>query len=235
MHEITQLAEFAVPSLSNAWKDDEDFTPLHNEATAVEVTFRTDSDEETEEGTVMVGTKFQNRSQFLESLEASSLATAKDFTLTDVFAYKFDSKNDKFTQESAIDKFADEFIGEIKNRGLTSLKCLQYSGLRLRDRRRRVGPWKKITSEFTMDDVTYYPKGQLETNNFSFYPNAFATMTREDSKVSIFFLARGKEVIVTATYSPISAQNSEVQEPNREKLKKIFDQLKRTEPQPMFP
>eukprot|EP00917_Polyrhabdina_sp_WS-2016_P011014 GHVP01024162.1.p1 GENE.GHVP01024162.1~~GHVP01024162.1.p1 ORF type:complete len:241 (-),score=31.51 GHVP01024162.1:261-944(-) len=226
MHAITQLAEFAVPSLSKAWKDDEDFTPLHNEATAVEMTFRTDSDEETE-GVIVGAEFFPYRGRFLKSL-GDSCPPAKDFTLTNVFAYKFDSKNDKFTQESAIDKFADEFIGSIKNQGLANLQCLQYSGLRIRRK-----PWRKITSEFTMDDVTYYPKGQLETNDFQFYPNAFATMTREDSKVSIFFLAPSKEnVIVTATYSPISVQ---VEEPiwDRDKLKIILDQLKRTKPQPM--
>eukprot|EP00917_Polyrhabdina_sp_WS-2016_P011003 GHVP01024142.1.p2 GENE.GHVP01024142.1~~GHVP01024142.1.p2 ORF type:complete len:107 (-),score=14.99 GHVP01024142.1:587-865(-) len=88
MHEITQLAEFAVPSLSNAWKDDEDFTPLHNEATAVEVTLRTDGDEETEEGTVIVGTGFETKSDYLHYLDDSTRAIAKDFTLTDVVAYK---------------------------------------------------------------------------------------------------------------------------------------------------
>eukprot|EP00917_Polyrhabdina_sp_WS-2016_P011012 GHVP01024158.1.p1 GENE.GHVP01024158.1~~GHVP01024158.1.p1 ORF type:complete len:243 (-),score=40.44 GHVP01024158.1:73-759(-) len=40
MHAITQFAEFAVPSLNNAWANDEDLLPSHNEAPQADITFR---------------------------------------------------------------------------------------------------------------------------------------------------------------------------------------------------
>eukprot|EP00917_Polyrhabdina_sp_WS-2016_P011010 GHVP01024151.1.p1 GENE.GHVP01024151.1~~GHVP01024151.1.p1 ORF type:complete len:210 (-),score=34.31 GHVP01024151.1:73-660(-) len=58
MHAITQFAEFAVPSLNNAWANDEDLLPSHNEAPPADITFRMveeQSDDDATDGSASLG------------------------------------------------------------------------------------------------------------------------------------------------------------------------------------
>eukprot|EP00917_Polyrhabdina_sp_WS-2016_P032604 GHVP01069498.1.p1 GENE.GHVP01069498.1~~GHVP01069498.1.p1 ORF type:complete len:112 (-),score=23.20 GHVP01069498.1:342-677(-) len=83
--------------------------------------------------------------------------------------------------------------------------------------------------EYEDGDVTYYPKGNSDAGDGVDKPGALATITREDSKVSIFFVAPDEEnVIVTATYKSDRSKQKEVQKVeyfNAEILEKIFNEL----------